>query len=169
MIGTLLATAGIEIFKDLISDNGEDLVKQGIEKVTGIKLDGKKALSIEEIQLINDSKVQILKLDFEKLKLENEKFKTSHETYRHNHNMADRIAESVIKWNLPIIFLLVICNLIIIDMFKENATLMAIASNIIGIAIGKLFTERQSVINFFFGSSIGSKDKDVHIQSMKGK
>jgi len=169
MIATLLATAGIEIFKDLISNNGEDLVKKGIEKVTGLKLDGKKALTIEEVQLINDSKIEILKLDFEMLKLEQEKFKTSHETYRQSHTMADKIASSVIKWNLPIIFLLVISNLFIIDLFKDNAPLMAIASNIIGIAIGKLFTERQAVINFFFGSSIGSKDKDVHIQQMKGK
>lgn len=70
MFGTLLATAGIEIFKDLISNNGEDLVKKGIEKVTGLKLDGKKSLTIEEVQLINDSKIEILKLDFEALKVE---------------------------------------------------------------------------------------------------
>lgn len=70
MLTTLLATAGINIFKDLISNNGEDLVKKGIEKVTGIKLDGKKELSIEEVELINNSKIQILKLDFEILKAE---------------------------------------------------------------------------------------------------
>ena len=162
MLATLLATAGMSIFNNIISDNGEDLVKKGIEKVTGIKLDGKKTLTIEEIQLIRSHESDILNLDFSR-------FKEAHETYRVNHTMADKIAEDVIKWNLPIIFLLVISNLFIIDLFKENAPLMAVASNIIGIAIGKLFTERQSVINFFFGSSIGSKDKDVHIQSMKGK
>lgn len=162
MLATLLATAGINIFNNIISDNGEDLVKKGIEKVTGIKLDGKKTLTIEEVQLIKQHESDILNLDFKK-------FQEAHETYRKVHNMADKIAENVIKWNLPIIFLLVIANLFIIDLFKDNAPLMAIASNIIGIAIGKLFSERQAVINFFFGSSIGSKDKDVHIQSMKGK
>lgn len=169
MLGTLLATAGINIFKDLIMDNGEDLVKQGIEKVTGIKLDGKKSLTIEEVEMINKHKTDILKLDYEKLRLEQERFKTSHETYRQSHTMADSIASSVIKWNLPTIFILVLVNIYIVDVFKDNAPLMAIASNIIGIAIGKLFTERQAVINFFFGSSIGSKDKDVQIQSLRGK
>jgi hypothetical protein len=37
---------------------------------------------------------------------------------------------------------------------------IAIVSNFIGIAIGNLFSERQSVVNFFFGSSVGSKLKD---------
>jgi len=38
--------------------------------------------------------------------------------------------------------------------------LVAIVSNFIGITIGQLFNERQAVVNFFFGSSKGSKDKD---------
>lgn len=162
MLSTLLATAGMTIFNNIITDNGEDLVKKGIEKVTGIKLDGKKELTIEEVQLIKQHESDILNLDFSR-------FKEAHETYRINHNMADKIAESVIKWNLPTIFVLVVINIVIVDVFKDNAPLMAIASNIIGIAIGKLFTERQAVINFFFGSSIGSKDKDIQIQGMKGK
>lgn len=64
----LLASAGIAIFDNLIRDNGEDLVKQGIEKVTGLKLDGKKQLTIEEVQLINEHKREILTLDLEKIR-----------------------------------------------------------------------------------------------------
>jgi hypothetical protein len=45
-------------------------------------------------------------------------------------------------------------------LLKDEGEVIAIVSNFIGIAMGHLFNERQSVINFFFGSSRGSKLKD---------
>ena len=76
-IGTALVSMGIGFVKDLIMDNGEDLVKEGIKKVTGIDLTKKKPedLTPMEIQRINDSKLEISKLDFQKLQLELDKTK----------------------------------------------------------------------------------------------
>ena len=170
-LGAILASAGITIFENIIKDNGDALVKKGIEKVTGIQLDDKKELTKEEIQLIKDNDFKILSLDFEKLKLEllnDEKNReVAHQTYRTEHTMSDKIASQVISKNLFIIALLVFANIATLYYFKEDATLIAIVSNIIGIAIGNLFAERQAIINFFFGSSIGSKAKDKLISEGK--
>lgn len=127
--------------------------------------DPEAVLKLKQYEL--DHKIKLEEIQIRALEIEQERFKTSHETYSKNSSMADKIAVQVIRWNLPVIFLLVAGNLWIVDRFKEDATLIAIASNIIGIAIGKLFGERQAVVNFFFGSSIGSKEKDTQIAKMK--
>ena len=96
----------------------------------------------------------------------------AHETYRLKNDKQDRIAEQIIRWNLPVIFLLVCINIGLVYFLrdKEYSTLIAIASNIIGVVIGNLMNERQAIINFFFGSSMGSKEKQDKIDEiMKGK
>ncbi len=174
-----LAALGIGFLKDLVFDHGETLVKKGIKEVTGIDLD-KKELTPEEIEKIKVNELEIKKLNFKELELEflrekedNRHTETirgqSHESYRTNNQQADKIADLVIKWNLPIIAILVLVNILIVYYMQDNATLIAIVSQVIGIAIGKLFSERQAIIDFFFGSSIGSKEKDVSIKQLGGK
>ena len=90
----------------------------------------------------------------------------AHETYRIKSDKQDRIAEQIISFNLPVIAVLVLVNIGLVYYMKENASLIAIASNIIGVAIGNLFNERQSIINFFFGSSMGSKEKQDKLDTM---
>lgn len=181
-IGTALVGLGVGFVKDLITDHGESLVAAGIEKVTGIDLTKKKVedLTPEEIAVIKDAEYKLRELDYKKLVLEldttrefnrNDETnrKMSHETYRVKSDTADKVADQIIKWNLPVIAVLVLVNLLLIHALKDEATLIAIASNIIGVVIGKLLGERQSIINFFFGSSIGSKEKDVHINKLQEK
>ena len=57
MLG-VLAGLGIDFVSDLIKDNGEDFVKEGIKKVTGIDLSKKKPTK-EEIQQIREMEVAI--------------------------------------------------------------------------------------------------------------
>jgi len=172
-IGAALVSMGLGFVKDLIMDNGEDLVKEGIKKVTGIDLSKKKPkdLTPEEVNKINTYKLEIQNLDFKKLQLEFESVKEenrhdeanrskAHETYQVNHGMADSVAKQIIDRNLPIIGLLVIVNVSLVYFMSDKPSLIAIASNIIGVAIANLFNERQAIVNFFFGSSIGSKIKD---------
>lgn len=173
MITAALASIGINFVKDLIVENGEELVKQGIKKVTNIDLNKKepKQLTPEEVQLIKDSEFKIKNLDFEKLKEENRheeaKYNKSHETYQLKNDMSDTIAKQIISRNLPIIGILVIINVILVYFMQDHASLIAIASNIIGVTIGNLFAERQAIVNFFFGSSIGSKEKDNLLRDKK--
>ncbi len=76
-----------------------------------------------------------------------------------NHDRADAIASRVMKYNPWMIVALVIMNILVVQ-FIEGGALIAIASNFIGMAMKELMSQMQTVINFFFGSSMGSKNKD---------
>ena len=115
-IGTALVGFGLNFVKDLIMDNGEDLVKEGIKKVTGIDLSKKapKDLTPQEIALIKGAEVKIKELNFKELQLELEEQKEAnrheeanrnkaHETYQAKSEMADTIAKRIIERNLPYI------------------------------------------------------------------
>ena len=76
-----------------------------------------------------------------------------------DHEQTDKIAHSIMRFNLWIIFALVGANIGVVTFIKDGA-LVAIASNLIGIVVGHLLSERKDVVNFHFGSSMGSKNKD---------
>ena len=73
-------------------------------------------------------------------------------------DMADRLANRIMSWNLPAIVTLVAGNCAVVYTI-ENPTIAVALGNIIGASITYLWQERQQVVGFFFGSSVGSKDK----------
>lgn len=79
-----------------------------------------------------------------------------------DHKQTDKIAHSIMRFNLWIIFALVGANIGVVSFITDGA-LVAIASNLIGIVVGHLLSERKDVVNFHFGSSMGSKSKDKKI------
>ncbi len=80
--------------------------------------------------------------------------------YKEKNNMADKVAKQVINLNLIVIAVLVVANIVCI-MYLDKA-LLAIVSNVVGMVIQALIQERTTVVQFFFGSSKGSKDKDYN-------
>lgn len=142
---------------------------------------------LKHIEQNPDAVVKLKELEFNAKALENEHLRKqieeanrheeqkrgmAHETYRIKNDKQDRIAEQIIRFNLPVIFLLVCINIALVYFLrdKEYSTLIAIASNIIGVVIGNLMNERQAIINFFFGSSMGSKEKQDKLDTiLKGK
>jgi hypothetical protein len=72
--------------------------------------------------------------------------------------MADDIAEKIINWNLWLLLVLVIVQVLVI-MFVDGQ-IAAVVTGVVGTITGALINERNTVVNFFFGSSKGSKDKD---------
>ena len=179
LILSALAGLGINFVKDLIADHGETLVAKGIEKVTGIDVT-KKELTQEDKQRIVDAEIQIKQLDFKKLELELESKKESNrheEKYeelkvgdKQNARGAEHLAplQTVIatevyaqtKWQIPI---LLIANVLLVICTREldlDPTVVVAAGNLIGIALNNAFRERQSLLEFLFGSSVGSKTKD---------
>jgi len=84
------------------------------------------------------------------------------EMYKTENKMADQIAKRVIVWNLWIVFLAIVIEILVV-IYMEDKTLIAIISSAIGGLTTALLQERQQVINFFFGSSIGSKNKDKQL------
>ena len=84
------------------------------------------------------------------------------EMYKAENKMADEIAKRVIVWNLWIVFLAIVIEILVV-IYMQDKTLIAIISSAIGGLTTALLQERQQVINFFFGSSIGSKTKDKQL------
>lgn len=74
------------------------------------------------------------------------------------HEQADKIAHNIINYNLWILLGLVVIQVIVI-MYVEGQ-IAAVVTGVIGTITGALINERNTVVNFFFGSSKGSKDKD---------
>ena len=73
---------------------------------------------------------------------------------------ADKIANRITVWNVPYVILMVVINCLVVFFLKDNVALVAIASNVIGMVIKSLLDQMQSVTGFYFGSSMGSKEKD---------
>ena len=76
-----------------------------------------------------------------------------------DHDMADKIADRVITYNLWVVLFAVVIEIIAV-IYIDDKVLIAIISGAIGSITTALLQERQQVIGFFFGSSKGSKDKD---------
>lgn len=169
MLGALLAPvtggASVAIGALVSSALGVENTPEAVSKAISENPDALIKLKELEFKENDNLRQQVLEL----AKLENKKYDKAHETYQTKNEMADNIASQIINRNLPIIAILVIMNVGLVYYMQDHASLIAIASNIIGVAIGNLFNERQAIVNFFFGSSMGSKQKDDQIKTMKDK
>lgn len=124
--------------------------KTGQNAVSAIEKDPELAYKFK-LAVMADTHVQ------EQMQLENTK--SARDMYKVNPEQASKVADSIMKYNLVIVFLLVIINVLAVIHLKDDAAILAIVSNFIGIVMMALIQERQSVVNFFFGSSMGSKNK----------
>jgi cation transport ATPase len=150
-IGTALAGIGINWVKDMIFDHGEDLVKEGIKKVTGVDLDKKKPqeLTTEEIQKINDHELELNKLDFEKLKLEydqrNKEEAEKTKRWESDNNSSSTFAKLVRPGVL--VYLIIIISLMAfadgnISSFKIKDHWVSLFTNLTITVVGGYFTLR---------------------------
>jgi len=79
------------------------------------------------------------------------------------HEQADKIAERIMKVNLPYIIVMASVNvvaLLVADTFNLSTAVVLAVGNVIGMVIQSLINERAQVVGFYMGSSIGSKLKD---------
>jgi hypothetical protein len=135
VIETAMAISGAQSPQDAIKILSQDQVKAA---------ECKAAIEAQEMELI--------KLAYDDLKSARTMYQNT------GHDQADKIAESVIRYNLPMVGLLVCANALALCFIKE-ATIAVAVGNVIGASIQALWNERQQVIGFFFGSSFGSQKK----------
>lgn len=95
----------------------------------------------------------------ERIDLDN--VKDARSMYATNHKSADDIGKHVIKYNLPLALLIFVGNIGALALFKENSEILLIVGNMTGFLLNSLLKERQDIINFYFGSSLGSKIKEL--------
>lgn len=153
----MIAGLGIDFIKDLITDNGEELVKEGIKKVTGIDLSKKKELTADEVIKIKEVEFKLKELDFEELKLSvqntdsarnmNVEIQTSENASSIAKNAAYYIDFAIIGGTLLVGAMLFFFG--IPESNKDLAYTM----------FGSLITLSGTIINFHRGSSQGSKNK----------
>jgi hypothetical protein len=81
-----------------------------------------------------------------------------------DHEVADFVAKRVINFNLWVVLGALIIEVISV-IHIEDKILIAIISGAVGSLTTALLQERQQIINFFFGSSMGSKKKQEVLNS----
>lgn len=176
----MLAGLGIDFVKDLITDNGEDLVKEGIKKVTGIDLNKTKKLTPEDAEKINSFKLELERLDFKKLQLELDAAKeanrheehavnkqvedssSAREMFKHGSELQTKVANDIMsqtQWRIPLWMLLNLGLLIAAESLDISATVVLAAGNLIGMALKSDYDERTGVRNFLFGAMIAKVKK----------
>lgn len=180
-IVSMLVDKGLDLAASAI-DGGAEKAKEYIEKKTGVEL-GKNDLSVEDVQKIKameddpETKIKLQSLALEKLKEDNRhkeavaddaatKYAVAHNSYSVHHEATDKLSYQIMRENLIIIALLVLAQIGAV-MYIADAALVATVSTLIGAIVNSLLSERQSVANFRFGSSIGSKMKNAIMEPIK--
>jgi hypothetical protein len=135
-----------------IIDIAVDVV--GEEEVKGASFSKEDAATIKELILQHESELVRINLADKK---------NARSMYKSKNTQADRVANSIMRWNLPAIVMLIIGNGAAVY-YIENPAIAVAIGNIIGASISFLWQERQQIVGFFFGSSIGSKAKDSIIK-----
>lgn len=157
MITAALLGLGINFVKDLVTDHGEDLVKQGIKKVTGIDLNKTepKDLTPEQINLIKQSELEIRNLDFKKLEL----YYTDKADSR-NHNVNIQIAKDWLVRNTgSIIGLFTVISAFVLDLVILYMVFNNIeVSPILTLIAGANNVKASQVLSFYFGDSKTNAD-----------
>lgn len=136
VIDTAVKVSGAQSAQDVVDILSRDSVKAAEVKA---------AIEAQEMQLIQ--------LAYDDLKSARSMYQST------GHEQANYISTQVIRYNLPMVGLLVIANALALYFIKE-ATIAVAVGNVIGASVQALWNERQQVIGFFFGSSLGSKMKD---------
>ena len=178
-IVTMLANKGMSLLSKAI-ESGEDKAVDFIEEKTGIKLSEpgvEKRLDNEDL-----AKLQIAEQEHAselmKISLANKQEDNRHEESfvtaevgdkqnargnSHLYELQSDIGKKIFVQTSILVPLLIMINILLISYasdLKLGDAMISMVSTLIGIALNNAYRERQSMIEFLFGSSIGSKMKD---------
>ena len=168
VIGTALALA--KFVPDIIGLFSAKRGKQAQEAMTAVESvaesitgkTGEEAVKAIEAnpELAYKFKVAVMADSHVSAQLDLEDKKSARDSYKVNHEQADKIASGIMKWNLPSLVGLAAIQVLVVfiaEKYKLSVAVVAIVSNVLGLVISSLIAERQAVVGFFFGSSLGSK------------
>lgn len=151
-----------------VATGGTSLVATGV-RILGKELLGNESASSDEVQKAVESATpaQMIALkkannDFvvQKMQIQAGEMASAREMYTSHNQQADSIADTIIKRNIWFIIALILVNVGIVYVFRENAAAASSATGLIAFAVRDLLAQIQSVSGFYFGSSLGSKSKD---------
>ncbi len=172
---TLISTTGLgDWFSKKIGDQFGDKTANSVigiaQVVAGVatpeeaveKIAKDKALASQLQLCIMDNEHELKKLALQDVA-------SARDMYGKKSAMADKIADHVTKYNLLAVVFLIFVDVLVLYFVKDSVVAVALG-NIVGAIIQSLLQERQQVIGFFFGSSLGSKEKTaMHLNTVKPK
>ena len=154
---------GIDFLDKLISEVGLPLVKKGIKTTLGIDLESKE-LTAEDKQKIMDSQIEIMKIDFEKLKLEFDNTNNARNMQVEALKQDDTFSKRYIYYLATFWSVFGVIYIFFITFGNIPSNNVRFADTILGFILGTIIA---TIINFFFGSSKGSTDKQEMINQLK--
>lgn len=149
----------------LIDDYGEKLVVSGIEKLTGVDLSKEEITPVMK-QMILDNEFKIKSLDFEKLKLEFDNTNNARNMQVEALKQDDTFSKRYVYYLATFWSLVAFLYIFLITFLTIPQSNIRFADTVLGFLLGTIVA---TIINFFFGSSKGSTDKQEIINQLKAK
>lgn len=156
------ATKGIEAIKDKapeLANAAFEIAKNpnpinAVSEIAGIfRKAGEEKLAAEIESQKTDIEAELMLYQ-----LDTQDRSSARENYINTKDFSDEIGKRVFNWNLPFVALLV--AVVILCASYLDSALLATIAGLSGAIIRDLMAERQVLVNFLWGSSLGSKKKD---------
>ena len=154
---------GINFIDDLISDIGMPLVKKGVKALTGIDLESKE-LTAEDKQKIMDSQIEIMKIDFEKMKLEYQNTNDARDMQKVALQQDDTFSKRYVYYLATFWSFVAVGYIFLITFLTIPESNVRFADTTLGFLLGTIVA---TIINYFFGSSKSSLDKNQLLKDSK--
>lgn len=133
------------------------------EKVTGHEGENALAAIERDPKLALELRKQVTNDKYFKEQLDAKDRKNARTMYQTSgHGTADSIANHIINFNLWFVIAIAVVEILVLSYFSElPSEVIVIIGNVSGWIIKGLLDERLQVTSFYFGSSLGSKHKDM--------
>ena len=154
---------GIGFIDDLITDIGMPLVKKGVKALTGIDLESKE-LTAEDKQKIMDSQIEIMKIDFEKMKLEYQNTNDARDMQKVALQQDDTFSKRYVYYLATFWSFVAVGYIFLITFLTIPEDNVRFADTTLGFLLGTIVA---TIINYFFGSSKSSSDKNQLLKENK--
>jgi len=161
----MLAEAGMSLISAFI-DKGKDEAIKYIKEKTGIDLSQKKELTPEEVQKLKEFEIKNKELILQKLQMYLEDRQSAREMQITALKQEDWFAKNFINlfasfWSIAVIIYI---YFVTFTTFPEAN--QRFADTILGFLMGTIIA---SIIGFYYGSSIGSKEKTEILKAKNGR
>lgn len=173
---SMFAEKGLDVLSKTLDIGGQKVVSL-VEEKTGIKLTEPEKISEDDILKLKEFQSNY-ELELLRLTLDNKKEDNRHEESisgsivgdkqnargsNHLYEMQSEIGRKVFLQTSILIPLLIMINVLLISYasdLKLGEAMISMVSTLIGIALNNAYRERQSMLEFLYGSSVGSRLKD---------